>query len=569
MAFSYTVNFQTLSEGNSFWKLKELLVAAGWTVARSGDGLAAFSNSSDILSAGGPYPITGANSLDNTSAWMEVIQPAAQVPRRSFLIQKTSSAGAWRVWYSSADTYKSGVGDSLTFSTPNVTLTDSTASFVAGDVGKYILIQGSATAANNGLFLVTAQAGTTITFTNANGVAEGAYTGTWKLTSSDGYKWGLRGIGVTPGITNPAGSTFRVNAANPITTTNTSGTGVTATLTFAAQNAPIAVGATIVVAGVTPAGYNTAGATVTASTSTTVSYANATSGGQAVAGTVTVQFVAGDVGRTLRLTGATTPGNNGDFVVTAQTGTTLDFTGVVGANAVEAYTGSWFLDRPGTSTVRGNGSDEQGLVNSPQGTAVFVPQNVAGVFLLDVIIGAAAEDYSFFWGCRRFTTQGYGGMLVLDVPTGAHAYDVDSALLITNFDSDPSKFASNTANAFGTALSQSNGAPRGWYKKLWTGAALVAYPLCGMGAQEGGADLYISRSEARTSQDPANNFQELPTHYIRGGGAMTTERGYKGKSRFFQVLNTALGTHRNNVGRTRMALGSVSIPWDGVTAPIF
>jgi len=214
-------------------------------------------------------------------------------------------------------------------------------------------------------------------------------------------------------------------------------------------------------------------------------------------------------------------------------------------------------------------SDEQGLVNTPASLGVYIPQNVAGVFLLDVIVGGAAEAYSFFWGCRRFTTQGYGGMLVLDVPTGAHAYDVDSALLITNFDSDTQKFASNTALAFGTALSQLSGGTRGWYKKLWTGAALVSYPLCGMGGQEGGADLYVSRSEARNSQDPANNFQELPTHYIRGGANMTTERGYKGKSRFFRVLNTAIGFHRGNVGRTRMNLSAVSIPWDGATIPIF
>jgi hypothetical protein len=566
MAFSYTINFQTLSEGNSFWKLKELLVAAGWTVARSGDGLAAFSNSSDVLSAGGPYPITGANSLDNTSAWMEVFQPSAQIPRRSFLIQKTSSAGAWRVWYSSADTYKSGVGDSITFSTPNVTLTDATATFTAGDIGKYILIQGSATPANNGLFLVTARTGTTITFTNANGVAEGAYTGTWKLVSSDGFKWGMTGIGTTPGITNPAGSTFRLTAANSLATTATSGNGTTATILFASQNNLFVVGSTIAVAGVTPLGYNTAAATVTASTATTVSYLNATSGAQSVAGTVTPQFVAGDVGRTLRITGATSPGNNGDFVVTAQTGTTLDYTNASGV--VEAYVQSWFLDRPTASTNRMFASDEQGLVNTPAGASVFVPQNVAGVFLLDVIVGAAAEDYSFFFGCRRFATQGYSGLLVLDVPTGAHAYDVDSALLLTNFDAD-SKFATSTTGPFTTTLAQTSGGTRGWYKKLWTGAALVSYPLCGMGGQEGGADFYVSRSEARTSQDPANNFQELPTHYIRGGAAMTTERGYKGKSRFFRVSNTVLGFHRNNVGRTRMCLSAISIPWDGATIPIF
>jgi hypothetical protein len=50
---------------------------------------------------------------------------------------------------------------------------------------------------------------------------------------------------------------------------------------------------------------------------------------------------------------------------------------------------------------------------------------------------------------------------------------------------------------------------------------------------------------------------------------MATERGYKGKSRFFRVSNTVLGFHRNNVGRTRMCLSAISIPWDGATIPIF
>jgi hypothetical protein len=52
----------------------------------------------------------------------------------------------------------------------------------------------------------------------------------------------------------------------------------------------LAVGDLIVVAGVTPTGYNTTGAVVTAVSNTspfTVSYANATSGAQTVAGTVT------------------------------------------------------------------------------------------------------------------------------------------------------------------------------------------------------------------------------------------------------------------------------------------
>ena len=72
-----------------------------------------------------------------------------------------------------------------------------------------------------------------------------------------------------------------------LATTATSGSAGTATITFATQTvAPFIVGQSIVVAGVTPTGYNGT-QIVTACTTTTVQYANATTGAQTVAGTVT------------------------------------------------------------------------------------------------------------------------------------------------------------------------------------------------------------------------------------------------------------------------------------------
>jgi hypothetical protein len=65
--------------------------------------------------------------------------------------------------------------------------------------------------------------------------------------------------------------------APAIAVTAASGTGTTATLNFATQLTEIPIGSTIVVAGVTPAGYNGT-YVVTASTTSTVLYANATTG---------------------------------------------------------------------------------------------------------------------------------------------------------------------------------------------------------------------------------------------------------------------------------------------------
>lgn len=81
-----------------------------------------------------------------------------------------------------------------------------------------------------------------------------------------------------------------------LATTSASGTGSVATIGFATQvKAPFYVGQTIAVAGITPAGYNNAAAVVTACTTSSVSYANATTGAQTVAGTLRFMPTAYDV----------------------------------------------------------------------------------------------------------------------------------------------------------------------------------------------------------------------------------------------------------------------------------
>lgn len=92
-------------------------------------------------------------------------------------------------------------------------------------------------------------------------------------------------LGVLPaslGIRTPLDVVYKsyipITPSTPVTVTGASGTGVTATLTFSSQSLFPQIGSTIIVAGMTPAGYNTAGSVVTASTATTVSYANTTTG---------------------------------------------------------------------------------------------------------------------------------------------------------------------------------------------------------------------------------------------------------------------------------------------------
>jgi hypothetical protein len=84
------------------------------------------------------------------------------------------------------------------------------------------------------------------------------------------------------------GSTTTINSGVGGATTAASGDGTVATLTMTSAT-NLTIGDLIVVAGVTPTGYNTTGAVVSAVSNTspfTVSYLNATSGAQTVAGTV-------------------------------------------------------------------------------------------------------------------------------------------------------------------------------------------------------------------------------------------------------------------------------------------
>lgn len=67
--------------------------------------------------------------------------------------------------------------------------------------------------------------------------------------------------------------------------TSASGTGATATIGFAVQAAAPLVGSVVTISGMTPAGYN-GSRVVTASTTSSVSFASATTGAQTVAGTV-------------------------------------------------------------------------------------------------------------------------------------------------------------------------------------------------------------------------------------------------------------------------------------------
>lgn len=148
----------------------------------------------------------------------------------------------------------------------------------------------------------TLTATSTVSLSPANASVTISPTGTGTVTISPATAGTINNVSLgatTPGngafnTLTVAGPTIAVNgfylpASAPIATTGASGTSTTATITFATQTLAPAVGSLVTIAGVSPAGYNGT-YVVTASTTSSVSYANTTTGSQTVAGTATMSF---------------------------------------------------------------------------------------------------------------------------------------------------------------------------------------------------------------------------------------------------------------------------------------
>lgn len=151
--------------------------------------------------------------------------------------------------------------------------TTSTITFAGGSnngavpVGSVVIVAGVVPAGYNGTYIATASTATSVSYLNST---TGAQTVAGSVSAATFTNNEFAASGVRPGS---------------IATTGASGTGTVATVTFAALSNAIPVGTTIVVSGVTPTGYNGT-YTVTLSTTTSVSYANTTTGSQSAAGTV-------------------------------------------------------------------------------------------------------------------------------------------------------------------------------------------------------------------------------------------------------------------------------------------
>lgn len=99
--FTDVNNIESLAtSAGAFYRLKEVLKAAGWTIPSSSDGTT-YSAVADVVTSS----TTGAGGLFNTNAWFRVQEPGG---RREFVVQHTNASTAYRVKYSAMAKFTGG-----------------------------------------------------------------------------------------------------------------------------------------------------------------------------------------------------------------------------------------------------------------------------------------------------------------------------------------------------------------------------------------------------------------------------------------------------------------------------
>jgi hypothetical protein len=234
-------------------------------------------------------------------------------------------------------------GVSISGTAPNMTLTVATSTFLATDVGKAFTLTGATSAGNNGSFVITGYtSGTVVTYTNANGVAE-AYTNTVTVTrafSSVVASDASTSLAVTGTYTGSYNRIYTLTLGTPDgggyipgtvkITLGSGGNNLTAPSPFHTTEAPPANGI---------ATGNGAGAI--SGTAPNMTFTASTS-----------VFLASDVGKSFVISNATTAGNNGIFTITAYTSTTVSYSNPNGV--AEAFSGKGTVVRGQTVIFKQN-----------------------------------------------------------------------------------------------------------------------------------------------------------------------------------------------------------------------
>jgi hypothetical protein len=282
-----------------------------------------------------------------------------------------------------ANNATSSTSEALAVSDGTVTLTGLTG-IAEGHVYRSITIAGHPEAANNGTFRILTASGGTITYANPGAVADGSSEFVWTIDDADRGTTirGCRFFACRRPLRTGTDSVIESNLFESPMRCDTAGRGTSfsisgETVTLVDRSAPFMPehdGKLIVVAGATTGGNNLGPVRLTYVNSQTVTYANASGATETAAAattwwimngdkagfgdgtgaidkdgsTITFTadddiFHASDVGKAIRLAGATTPGNSGAYAIeTVVSATQVTFTNASGAS--ESFSGGFTVD---------------------------------------------------------------------------------------------------------------------------------------------------------------------------------------------------------------------------------
>lgn len=106
MSYAFDTTSATVTGAQAMYKLKVKLIAQGWVVKASGDGIAAYGASSDVITSGNAGANGWANGTTSANgAWVRFQDPAGV---RELLIQRCNTNLVWNVRYSKSAKFTGG-----------------------------------------------------------------------------------------------------------------------------------------------------------------------------------------------------------------------------------------------------------------------------------------------------------------------------------------------------------------------------------------------------------------------------------------------------------------------------
>ena len=443
---------------------------------------------------------------------------------------------------------------------------------VSVPAGKKMFLVSNGTDIVEAVTYFTSLSAGSLTLTTPLAVSSGG-TGSSTTTSAPAS------LGVIPAADLPTVGDFLVGVNTSLSVTGASGSGTTATITFATQTyAPFILGQTITVSGISPSGYN-ATANVTAVTTTSVSYENTTTGTYVSGGTVSAAV--GNLPAAATVTANATTSNIWRARYNTLSGSVVTFTTVanapyigaisfVVANAAHVLTNNANLTVQGGLYFATTGASGTGAT----ATITFAIQSVAP-YVVGQSITVSGVTPSGYNGVYTVTACTTSSVSFASSVTGSQTVAGTVGANYTCSVGDILIFTALTTSTFQVSILKANGAPvaaPGTAGNVltsngttWTSSAGSIGTVTSIATGNGLSGGTITSSGTLTIAAPSyNSIGSYCSAYIYGGGGtvtITSGSTYSAGGGVGQIqASNGLGVGVNNLSGTwRWMAGTVTI----------